>query len=61
VTWLAYTHLMWSLRRERDRAPLLAAEKVALVVIVALLVGIVATLLVFSLALGYGVKLLTQN
>ncbi|MFA6954665.1 MAG: hypothetical protein WC538_02195 [Thermoanaerobaculia bacterium] len=61
VTWLAYTHLMWSLRRERDRAPLLAAEKVALAVIVVLLVGIVTTLLVFSIALGYGVNLLTQH
>jgi len=61
VTWLAYTHLMWSLRRERERAPLLAAEKVALAVIVVLLVGLVTTLLVFSVALGYGVKLLTQH
>ncbi|MBI2213997.1 MAG: hypothetical protein HYU52_10155 [Acidobacteria bacterium] len=61
VTWLAYTHLMWSLRRERDRSPLLLAEKIALAVIAVLLAGIVVTLLVFSLALGYGVKLLTQN
>jgi len=61
VTWLAYTHLMWSLRRERERAPLLAAEKIALAVIVVLLVGLVTTMLVFSLALGWGVKLLTQH
>ena len=61
VTWLAFRHLMWSLRRERERAPLLLAEKVALVVISALVVGLVAALLVFSLALGYGVSLLTQN
>jgi hypothetical protein len=61
VTWLAFRHLMWSLRRERARAPLLVAEKVALVVIAITMVGIVAALLVFSLALGYGVKLLTQS
>ncbi|MGK2855916.1 MAG: hypothetical protein ACSLFQ_01785 [Thermoanaerobaculia bacterium] len=58
VTWLAFRHLMWSLRRERERAPLLLAEKTALVVITVAFVGIVVTLLVFSLALGYGVKLL---
>jgi hypothetical protein len=61
VTWVAYAHLMWSLRRERDRAPLLLGEKIALAVIATLLVGIVATLLVFSLALGYGVNLLTKH
>ena len=59
VTWLAHAHLMWSLRREKERAPLLLAEKVALATIVVLLVGLVAALLVFSLALGYGVKLVT--
>jgi len=61
VTWLAFRHLMWSLRRERERAPLLVVEKIALAVIVVAIVGIVVALLVFSLALGYGVKLLTQN
>jgi hypothetical protein len=61
VTWLAYSHLMWSLRRERERAPLLLAEKVALAVVVTLLLGILAALVVFSVALGWGVKLLTKN
>ncbi|MCM2316716.1 MAG: hypothetical protein NDJ92_16335, partial [Thermoanaerobaculia bacterium] len=61
VTWLAFRHLMWSLRRERDRAPLLLAERIALVVIAVAFVGIVAALLVFSLALGLGVKWLTQQ
>ena len=60
VTWLAYAHLMWSLRREKERAPLLVAEKVALAVVVTLLLGILAALVVFSIALGYGVKLATE-